>query len=186
MSFLSNKISKKSKSYRRSFFVLFFLLFAIIFLQQELSKPKFSKGMAALFNLPKQSVVKNNNLKKYLKLSFKKKHLAWCSTRVVRLDMGSVSLVNRNFKWYRNGKVMDSLFMERWLARYCKLPVIFIKKPFLSEGNKQALFCVHFINNQKQCFYKTRGPAFEWRSKQFLSSRLKEAVNQILFLTNKR
>ncbi|MBE8222083.1 MAG: hypothetical protein HAW60_05065 [Bdellovibrionales bacterium] len=153
-SFLNRPKSFKKQSHRRSFFVLIFLLLAVIFLQKKLTS-----------NLNKQE-------------------LFWCNTRVVKLSVNKNIFVNKNFKWHLNKSILDSLFMERWLAKYCKLKILKVTKP-IKIKSKKPLFCVTFVNKQKQCFYKISKTAFIWRGKIFLSPQLQSGFNKILFLTNK-
>ncbi|MBE8163471.1 MAG: hypothetical protein HAW63_05750 [Bdellovibrionaceae bacterium] len=179
------KFSSK-KTYRRPLFILTFLLLAIIFLQHELTQPKFKKGINSLLNVSQSAV----RLSKTEPLTAKlvKQTLFWCSTRVIELNVGQKVIKNKNFKWYLNNTAIDSLFMERWLAKYCRLNIFNIAKvaEAKKEQGKKLLFCVTFINKGKQCFYKTATLAFTWKNKMFLSPQLKEGFNKILFLTNKR
>lgn len=181
----------KKQSYRRSFFVLIFLLLSVMFLQKELTKLQFKNGINALFLVnkksthPRVSTNKKQHNRQNLTVSLKKQQLFWCSTRVVELNVAGSVFVNKDFKWYLNKVAIDSLFMERWLAEYCKLKILKITNS-LKLQNKKPLFCVTFINDRKQCFYKTAALSFSWKSKTFLSSQLQEGFDKILFLTNKR
>lgn len=174
-SFFNRPTFLKKQSHRRSFFVLFFLLLSVIFLQKELTKPQFKNGINALFNTGKKKVTTR----------LKQQQLFWCSTRVIKLNIAGSVFVNKNFKWYLNKVAINSLFMEKWLAEYCQLKILKISKS-LQLQNKKSLFCVTFINNRKQCFYKTTAHIFNWKNNFFLSPQLQKGVNKILFLTNKR
>lgn len=184
LSFSHSKTVKKTKNYRQSFFVLFFLLLAIVFFKTELTKPQFSQGIAALFNIKNSKKTKSvKKLNSSMMVSLKKQNLFWCTTRVIGLSTGKNYFVNKHFKWYLNQNLIDSLFMERWLAQNCKLEVLFTGKILLSSKSPKPLFCVNFIDGQKRCFLK-KGSLFFLESQQFLSPQLKEAFEKILFLTN--
>ncbi len=115
-------------------------------------------------------------------------HLTWCETRVKSLATKSGIKIEQEGKdWFSVGsgkKAINSLAMEKWLGKYCKLEITDSRPPTFVPTNDVEMLSVGFINGETGKFTLTPEGFYFWDGLRFHSKQFKEAMEQLAKVAN--
>lgn len=115
-------------------------------------------------------------------------HLAWCETRVKSLETKSGIKIEQEGKdWFvvkPQKKAIDTLTMEKWLGKHCKLVITDSRPPTFVPTNNVEMLSVGFINGETSKFTLTPEGFYFWDGLRFRSKQFKEAMDQLAKVAN--
>ncbi len=111
-------------------------------------------------------------------------YLTWCSTRATKIHINeNTSLFQKGTRWYSsvNGEesVVDTIAMEKWFSKYCRIGVKFVENQPLQAGFSDKLG-IEFVNGVVTYFKSAKDTRlFQWKTRYFQSKNLETALTEL-------
>jgi hypothetical protein len=117
--------------------------------------------------------------------------LNWCDTRVVSLirpNEFKLTQVDSNWVYETTAqKVVDFIAVEKWFARFCKVPAQNIgKETNLTKEAFSPFLMVKFVNGTIEVMRRNLHGVFDWRGQKFTSPEFEGAVDELKQLPDGR
>lgn len=115
-----------------------------------------------------------------------RKTFNWCPNRLQKLEglVTAWSLEGDSRQWLisKNGEsaqIVDSLAIEKWLAKYCSLAVVPLKSEKILDLKFSPLWRAHFNDGSTALVYIQRPDIFQINELTFQSNELQQALLEL-------